>query len=41
MNENPQFQVKPITICQTIKDMNLRLWDEQNHKLVPFKALKQ
>jgi omega-6 fatty acid desaturase (delta-12 desaturase) len=39
--ENPIFQkVKPLTILDSLKSLGYRLWDEQNRKLVGFKALK-
>jgi len=38
--ENPEFsQIKPITILESFKTMKLRLWDEQNSRLITFKEL--
>ena len=37
MNENPVLQKEPLTLGQSLKQMNLRLWDEKKHKLVGFK----
>ena len=37
MNENPVLQKEPLTLGQSLKQMNLRLWDEKQHKLVGFK----
>ncbi len=39
--ENPIFQVKPLTFMQSLRCMRLRLWDEQNKRMVGFDILKQ
>jgi len=37
----PLFQsVKPVTLSTSLKSFAFRLWDEQRHKLVGFRALK-
>jgi acyl-lipid omega-6 desaturase (Delta-12 desaturase) len=39
--ENVIFQeVKPLTILGSLKSLGFRLWDEQNRRLVGFRALK-
>jgi len=32
--------VKPVTLTTSLKSFAFRLWDEQRHKLVGFRALK-
>ncbi len=39
--ENPVFQVKPLTIRESLKSLRLRLWDEANGRLVGWDALRQ
>ena len=40
-NENPIFQqVRPLTVLSSLKSLSLRLWDEDNHKMVGFSVLK-
>jgi len=39
-NENSIFQVKPVRLLNSLKSLTLRLWDEQNHKLVSFRIQK-
>ena len=37
----PLFQtVKPLTLSASFKSLAFRLWDEQRHKLIGFRALK-
>jgi omega-6 fatty acid desaturase (delta-12 desaturase) len=38
--ENPIFQVKPVTLQSSLKSLSFRLWDEQNNQLVGYEALK-
>ena len=38
--ENSIFQVKPVRLLNSMKSLTLRLWDEQNRKLVSFRILK-
>ncbi|HNT24847.1 MAG TPA: fatty acid desaturase [Anaerolineales bacterium] len=39
--ETPRFQeIRPITLQSSLKCLGLRLWDEKEHKLVGFGALK-
>jgi omega-6 fatty acid desaturase (delta-12 desaturase) len=39
-NANPMFQeVKPITLLESLKLINLRLWDEDSRKLVGWEGL--
>ena len=41
-NATPLFQeVKPITLLSSLKLINLRLWDEDNRKLVPWSHLDE
>jgi omega-6 fatty acid desaturase (delta-12 desaturase) len=35
-NENPMFQVEPMTIRTSLKSIWVRLWDEDRHKLVGY-----
>jgi omega-6 fatty acid desaturase (delta-12 desaturase) len=38
----PLFQsVKPVTLRSSFKSLAFRLWDEQQRKLVGFRAVKQ
>ncbi len=40
--ENPVFsQIKPITLRSSIRTATLRLWDEQNRRLISFSQWKQ
>jgi acyl-lipid omega-6 desaturase (Delta-12 desaturase) len=39
-NENAMFQVKPVTLRDSLKSLRLRLWDEEHQKLVGFDYLK-
>jgi acyl-lipid omega-6 desaturase (Delta-12 desaturase) len=39
-NENPVFQIKPVTIWMSMKSLTYRLWDEQKQKLVGFNVLR-
>ena len=40
-NSDPLFkQVKPITICTSLKSIRYRLWDEKNRRLVGYRALQ-
>jgi acyl-lipid omega-6 desaturase (Delta-12 desaturase) len=40
--ENPVFnQIKPITLRSSIRSAALRLWDEQNRRLISFSQWKQ
>ena len=39
---HPLFQsVKPITLLSSLKSFTFRLWDEQNKKLIGFRALRK
>ncbi|MEI6566503.1 MAG: fatty acid desaturase, partial [Verrucomicrobiota bacterium] len=41
-NAEPLFQtVKPVTLLASLGTMNLRLWDEQEQRLVGFGALRR
>jgi acyl-lipid omega-6 desaturase (Delta-12 desaturase) len=41
-DENPEFQqVNTITLVTSLKCVSLKLWDEESHKLVSFKHLRQ
>jgi len=39
--ENPEFQIKPLTIMESLKCMRLNLWDEANKQMVGFDSLKK
>jgi omega-6 fatty acid desaturase (delta-12 desaturase) len=39
--ENPIFQVKPLTMLSSLRSLRLRLWDEENQKMVGYEALKR
>ncbi len=40
-NSHPLFQgVKPVTLFASFKSLTFRLWDEQRHKLVHYRAIK-
>lgn len=34
--ENPLFQVKPMTIRESLKSFKVRLWDEDRHKMIGY-----
>lgn len=38
--ENPLFQIKPVTIWISLKSLTYRLWDEKKQKLVGFNVLR-
>lgn len=40
-NENPQFQIEPLTFRDSLKSLFYRLWDEKNKMLVGWEALRQ
>ena len=40
-NENPIFQIKPLTMRDSLKSLYFRLWDEKERMLVGWKALKK
>ena len=40
-NENPQFQIEPLTIRRSLKSLMYRLWDEKERILVGWSALKK
>jgi len=40
-NENPIFQIAPLTFRDSLKGLFLRLWDEQKKVMVGWEALKQ
>jgi acyl-lipid omega-6 desaturase (Delta-12 desaturase) len=33
------WQVKPLTLRQSMRSLSLRLWDEENQRLIPFSEL--
>jgi omega-6 fatty acid desaturase (delta-12 desaturase) len=35
-HDNPEFQVAPLTLRRSMLSLKLRLWDEQNQRLVGF-----
>ena len=40
LEENPMFQIRPITLRSSLKSLRFRLWDEENRRLVGFDYLK-
>lgn len=40
-NENPDFQIEPLTFRQSLKSLFYRLWDEKQKMLVGWNALKK
>ena len=40
-NENPMFQVEPLTFAHSLKSLFFRLWDEKEKMLVGWSALKK
>ena len=40
-NENPVFQVEPLTVRRSLKSLMYRLWDEKENMLVYWNALKK
>jgi len=39
--ENPIFHVQPVTFWTSLKSLRLRLWDEQNRRMVGWEVLKK
>jgi omega-6 fatty acid desaturase (delta-12 desaturase) len=40
-NENPAFQIEPLTFRKSLKSLYFRLWDEKERMLVGWSALKK
>ena len=40
-NENPMFQIEPLTFSESLKSLFFRLWDEKEKTLVGWSALKK
>ncbi len=40
-NENPAFQIEPLTVRKSMKSLFFRLWDEHEKMLVGWEALKK
>jgi omega-6 fatty acid desaturase (delta-12 desaturase) len=40
-NENPEFQIEPLTFGQSLKSLFFRLWDEKEKMLVGWEVLKK
>ena len=40
-NENPMFQIEPLTFTDSLKSLFFRLWDEKEKTLVGWSALKK
>jgi omega-6 fatty acid desaturase (delta-12 desaturase) len=40
-NDNPEFQIEPLTIQHSLKSLFFRLWDEKEKTLVGWSALKK
>jgi acyl-lipid omega-6 desaturase (Delta-12 desaturase) len=35
-NENPIFQIEPLTLRTSLKSLHIRLWDEDHHKMIGY-----
>jgi acyl-lipid omega-6 desaturase (Delta-12 desaturase) len=40
-NENPIFQIEPLTLRDSLQSLFFRLWDEKEKMLVGWKALRK
>jgi omega-6 fatty acid desaturase (delta-12 desaturase) len=40
-NENPAFQIEPLTVRKSLRSLYFRLWDEKERMLVGWNALKK
>jgi len=40
-NENPMFQIEPLTVKRSLQSLSYRLWDEKEKLLVGWNALKK
>ena len=40
-NENPEFQIEPLTFKDSLKSLFFRLWDEKEKTLVGWSVLKK
>jgi len=40
-NENPEFQIEPLTVKDSLKSLFFRLWDEKEKMLVGWRALEK
>jgi acyl-lipid omega-6 desaturase (Delta-12 desaturase) len=40
-NENPIFQIEPLTFRDSLKSLYFRLWDEKEKVLVGWNAVKK
>ncbi len=40
-NENPLFQIEPVTLRQSLGCLRYRLWDEANNRLIGYKEYRQ
>ena len=40
-NENPEFQIEPLTFSESLKSLFFRLWDEKEKTLVGWSVLKK
>jgi len=40
-NENPEFQIEPLTVRESLKSLYFRLWDEKERMLVGWKVLRK
>jgi len=40
-NENPMFQVEPVTLRQSLGCLRYRLWDEENMRLIDFQEYRE
>jgi omega-6 fatty acid desaturase (delta-12 desaturase) len=40
-NENPLFQIEPVTLRQSLGSLRYRFWDEANNRLIGYRELRQ
>jgi hypothetical protein len=40
-NENPEFQIEPLTFRESLKSLFFRLWDEKERMLVGWDVVKK
>lgn len=40
-NENPMFQIEPVTLRQSLGCMRYRLWDEENMRLIDWREFRE
>ena len=40
-NENPLFQIEPVTLRQSLGSLRYRFWDEANNRLIGYREMRQ